>query len=792
MSKVLRIGTRKSKLALIQTEIVKQKILSRFPELSVEIIKMSTKGDQDLKRSLASFGGKGVFTKELEEALISGEIDLAVHSAKDMPMAFPKGLGLKAVLDRTDSRDVILTTTGILLKDLPKGAVLGTSSLRRELQAKRINSDLQIKVLRGNVQTRVSKLMAGEYDAIVLAAAGLKRLGMDREEGLFYEYMDPEQFLPAVGQGILAVEGRDGDLEEVLSAIHCPEAAAVLQAERQFLSVIGGGCNAPAAVHTTLEEDHMRMKAMFAENGKNPVYVVCEGSITEAGALGRKVGESILKKPVYGKVTFVGAGPGDAGLITIKGLEAIKRADVIVYDNLISMSLLNEAKEQARLVYAGKRSTHHHLKQESINQVLIDYAKQGYDVVRLKGGDPFIFGRGGEEAMELRKEGIEYVVIPGVSSAYAVPAYAGIPVTHRTCASSLHIITGHESKEKRGNSVLNFDTLAKEEGTLVFLMGLSNLPNIVQQLILHGKDPKTPTAVIKQGTTARQRAVYGSLENIEEICQKNQIQTPAIIVIGDVTAYGKELAWFEKGELFGKRIMATGTRRLAAHLIEEVRKYGGEPIAFSLIDTKRKHMDLGHLNKFTWAVFTSANGVEYFFQALREQRIDFRNLANIKFAVIGSGTKRALLEHGFASDYIPDAFSSEDLAKGLVPMLGKQDYVGLFRAVEASHALPEALKAHGIPFEDLGLYETVMEERKQEELLRQLPQLDYITFGSSSAVKAFAEMIRDYKGPLPKIISIGPVTTKTLRQYGFFIEQTAKVYTVEGMCQAMIEDVRIC
>lgn len=792
MNKILKIGTRKSKLALIQTEIVKNKIVEHFPDLQVEIIKMSTKGDKDLNRSLASFGGKGVFTEELEKALLTGEIDLAVHSAKDMPMTFPKGLGIRAVLDRSDVRDVIVTRDGTSLKHLAKGSILGTSSLRRELQAKKINPNIKVKVLRGNVQTRLQKLKNGEYDAIVLAAAGLKRLGLDKEAGFYFEYQDPEKFLPAVGQGILAVEGRDGDWQEIVDAIHCPKAAAVLEAERAFLSVLEGGCNAPAAIYTELVQDKMCVKAMFAKDGRQPVYAKTSGFVSDAKLLGREIGQKVLANYPYGKVTLVGAGPGDAGLITVKGMEAVRHADVIVYDHLISMSLLNEAKADAKLIYAGKRANKHHLNQSEINATLISYAQKGYDVVRLKGGDPFIFGRGGEEALELKKHGIDFVIVPGVSSAYSVPAYNGIPVTHRTHASSIHIVTGHESKEKRGNSVFDYQILAKEEGTLIFLMGLSALPKIVHELIANGKDPKIPAAVLEQGTTARQKAAFATLETIEEECKKQQIGTPAIIVIGTVTDLNKELSWFEQGELFGKRIMATGTKQLTDHMTKEVRKYGGEPIAFSLIETRRLKADLTNLNTYTWAIFTSANGVHDFFETLSEQKIDMRQVMHLKFAVIGSGTKRALWEHGFSCDYMPDAFSSKDLAEGLLPLLKAEDKMGLFRAREVSKELPNALNNAQISFEEVPLYETVIEERKQEELLRQLPQLDYITFCSSSAVHAFMKMIKNYKGGLPKIISIGPVTTKTLESYQLPVEKTATTYTVEGICQAIVEDVKQC
>jgi uroporphyrinogen III methyltransferase/synthase len=490
------------------------------------------------------------------------------------------------------------------------------------------------------------------------------------------------------------------------------------------------------------------------------------------------------------QVTLVGAGPGDAGLITVKGLQAVKEAEVIVYDSLISMSLLNEIREDAILIYAGKRADHHHLKQEEINRTLIDYAKQGYQVVRLKGGDPFIFGRGGEEACALKEAGIDFTIIPGVSSSYSVPAYQGIPVTHRTFASSVHIITGHESKEKRGNSVFDYEVLAKEEGTLIFLMGFSNLKNIVSGLLSHGKDPDTPAAVLQQGTTAKQNGAFATLATIEAECQNKEIQTPAIIVIGEVVALSKELSWFENGDLFGKKIMATGTKQLCRHMAQEVKKLGGEPVAFSLINTRALPVDLQKIESFTWAVFTSANGVDFFFEALKAQKIDLRRLMHLKFAVIGSGTKQVLWRHGFSCDYMPEAFSSEDLAEGFLPVLKKEDHVGLFRAKEASDVLPIAMERAGICFEEIALYDTIIEERKTEELLRQLPNLDYVVFGSSSAVRAFAKMTDGYSGKLPSLISIGPVTTKTLEEYHYKVRQTATKYTVEGICDAIIRDTK--
>ena len=305
---IIRIGTRKSKLAMVQTEIVKHEIESRFPEMEIVIVPMSTKGDKILDRSLTSFGGKGVFTKELEEALLNGEIDMAVHSAKDMPMEFPKGLCMGAVLDRADPGDVLVTTTGIRAADLKKGSVIGTSSLRRELQIKGLNPQVRIKMLRGNVQTRLEKLKQGEYDGILLAAAGLSRLGMEQPEGFCLEYLDKEQFVPAPGQGILAVEIREGELSNIMEAIHSREAAVMLKVEREYLTILGGSCNAPCGAYCRREGEGLVMTAMYAKDGVHPLFKRMKtDQCGEEDAL--KLAKSLASQVNYKTVSLVGAGP---------------------------------------------------------------------------------------------------------------------------------------------------------------------------------------------------------------------------------------------------------------------------------------------------------------------------------------------------------------------------------------------------------------------------------------------------------------------------------------------------
>lgn len=821
----IRIGTRKSRLALIQTELVKEKIEQAFPEAEIELVKLSTKGDELLDRSLTSFGGKGVFTRELEEALLSGEIDLAVHSAKDMPMEFPPGLKIGAVLERADVRDVFVTANGIKAADLPAGSVVGTSSLRRELQIRAINPTVRIALLRGNVETRLRKLREGQYDGILLAAAGLERLGLLEEPDLQLEYLEPDSFLPAAGQGILAVEAREGHLTEVLSAIHCQEAALVLEAERSFLAGIGGSCNAPAAALCCLEGGEIRMKVMFAKDGRHIKYASCRKALDgeqPAGTdrlklptpdqmkhLGRQMAAQVRK----GKVWLLGAGPGDTSLLTEKCLHCLRTADVIVYDNLVSASLLNEARPDAELIYAGKRASNHHLKQEETNELLVKKALEGKNIARLKGGDPFIFGRGGEEAQELRKAGIEFEIVPGVSSSYAAAAYAGIPVTHRDYASSFHIITGHESNTKDGLT-LNYKLLAQEEGTLAFLMGLGNLPHITRELIAGGKAPDTPAAVIQEGTTARQRTAAGTLATIEEEVKKAGIHTPAIIIVGEVISLQEQLDWFGKGPLFGMRVLLTGTEGMCRKQQEVLKEEGAEAVSFSLIRTKRLRSEaltraVGELTGqenpnpgtketqglpargYTWIVFTSSNGVDFFFDEMKENQKDIRGLAGIRFAVIGSGTKEALEARGIYADFVPSRYSGRDLAAEWIPGLTRKDHVLLLRAEEASPELTQALEQAEIPYKAIPLYTTEIDRRKEEELKRVLSEVDYITFASASAVKAFVSMAGDLSGLTAKVICIGPVTERAAIKAGLNVHQSAVVYTAEGIRDVLLRERRL-
>ena len=841
---MIRIGTRKSKLALIQTELVKAQILKYFPDENIEIVHVVTHGDKVLDKPLGEIGGKGVFTKEIEEKLLDKTIDIAVHSAKDVPMELANGLCLGAVLLRDDNRDVILKRKET--KKIGAGSIIGTSSLRREIQIKQIYPDVTIKSLRGNVGTRIDKLRSGEYDAIILAAAGLKRLGLDKDEELDYIYPDKEKFISAAGQGILAIECRNGDLKDVMAVLDDRKARICLEAEREFLRCLDGSCNAPCGAHCTVDKNGFEFRGMYAYDGKTPRYAVIKEkvdgqleknsepvsidnkSLEFAGNLAKKLvavlksgsknenvnvkecviskshNENIdinMKKDVIensfadkkGMVSLVGAGPGKRDYLSIEALRCIKKADVIVYDALISPSILNEASMDTELIYVGKRADTIYKKQPEINELLIKLALAGKYVVRLKGGDPFIFGRGGEEALALGKAGIKYEIVSGISSSYSVPASAGIPVTHRGEASSVHIITGHEHPAKPSEA-LDFSVIAKEEGTLVFLMGLRSLGNICNKLIKNGKKDETPVAVISKGMTAKQRAVYGNLLTIEDEVRKNNIEAPAIIVVGDVVRVGKQISEWQsqndKKVLDGKRILVTGSRNMADSLEKEFEQYGGETIAISLVEMIPDYSDcddiLNCIEKYSWLIFTSANGVNIFFDRLKSLKLDIRKLANAKFAVVGTSTKKALEKYGLYADFIPSKFTSKTLADELSEDLTDKDKVLIVRGKQGKNFIEDKFNDMSVDFDKICIYETIQDERRADEVKRICSDVDYIVVTSGSGARALKDMAGCEHD---NIVVIGPVTKRDCEEAGLSVKLVAEEFDARGIVDVIISDV---
>ena len=498
-----------------------------------------------------------------------------------------------------------------------------------------------------------------------------------------------------------------------------------------------------------------------------------------------------------GRVYLVGAGPGDPGLLTIKGLECIRRADVIVYDRLVHPALLAHARPEAELIYVGKASSAHTMKQEEISCLLVDKAKEGKIVARLKGGDPFVFGRGGEEAEALVKEGIEFEVVPGVTSAIAAPAYAGIPVTHRDFCSALGIITGHEQSENPKSEIRNpkskirWDAVAGLD-TIVFLMGVENLPNIVAELVKNGRDPSTPVALVRWGTRTEQETLVGTLGDIVEKAQQAEFKSPAVTIVGEVVKLREKLRWFDNRPLFGKKVLVTRSRDQASELSELLRQYGAEPIEFPVIKISPPEsfdeLDsaLDRIEKYDWLLFTSANGVRAVMDRLQDLGRDVRWLKGPKVGAIGPKTAEAIQCLGVKVDFVPEEFVAEAVVREF-PDDPKGKRILIPRAKEAREVLPEKLKEQGAQVDVVTSYKTEAEESdvaRVRELL-DAGEIDIITFTSSSTVKMFAERIP--KVPEGVMIAcIGPITAETATSLGLKVAVVAEEYTIKGLVRGLV------
>lgn len=501
----------------------------------------------------------------------------------------------------------------------------------------------------------------------------------------------------------------------------------------------------------------------------------------------------LFKATIY----LVGAGPGDSKLITLKGLELIKRADCIIYDYLVNPELLKFRKNDCELIYAGKKAGAHTLTQGKINELLVRKARVHRNVVRLKGGDPFIFGRGAEEALYLRKKKINFEVVPGITSAIAAPAYAGIPLTERSRASTVGFITGHEDPAKL-DSTIDWEALAKALGTMVFLMGVGNLDLIAKKLIASGKPKNTPVALISWGTTVKQKTVTGNLGNISSLARKNKIAPPAIIVVGENVALRKELEWFEKKPLFAKRIIVTRARGQASNFLEKLIELGAEVIEIPVIKvvSQKKDKQLKNaflLGKYEWIFFTSSNGVYEFSAFLKRSGRDARILAQAKICAIGSETAKSLQAIGIMPDYVPAQFVAEAVVKHFknIKLKGSVGHGALIlRAKKARGILPEGLKEAGFKVKIIDLYDTLLPRESTSTLKEAFTEkIDFVTFTSSSTVENFIKLLgSDYRKRLSgvKLASIGPITSSTLRKFSLKADVEAKIYTIEGLINAML------
>jgi uroporphyrinogen III methyltransferase/synthase len=491
-----------------------------------------------------------------------------------------------------------------------------------------------------------------------------------------------------------------------------------------------------------------------------------------------------------GTVYLVGAGPGDPGLVTLRGLECLARADLVLYDGLVNPLILLATRARAERTCRSESPAGRRLDQAQINERLIAAAREGKTVVRLKGGDPFVFGRGGEEAAALAKANIPFEIVPGVTAAVAASAYAGISLTHRDVSSAVAFVTGHEDPQKP--STLDYAALAAFPGTLVFYMGLHRVAAIAQALIAAGKSPHVPAAVISRGTTPVQRTVSGALSEIAALAHAEGLHAPSMIIVGECVSQRATMAWFEKKPLFGQRILVTRPAGQAAAVVSQILERGAEPVLAPTIqilppaDWALVDRVLERLHEFDWIVFTSVNGVNFLFNRLWETGGDARRIAPAKLAAIGEGTAQSLAAFHLKADLVPELYRAEALAEALRPhVIGKR--VLWARASRGRDVLPSELRAAGAHLEELIVYQNIDVESFDPEVIRAIEagEIDWICLSSPSIARAVQRLLppnaRDQIGKSVRIASISPVTSAAARELGMPVHAEASVYTWEGI-----------
>ena len=496
-------------------------------------------------------------------------------------------------------------------------------------------------------------------------------------------------------------------------------------------------------------------------------------------------------------VYLVGAGPGDYRLITLKAVECLKKADVVVYDRLADDRILRWAREDAEMIYVGKASANHTMKQGDINRLLADKAKEGKTVVRLKGGDPFVFGRGGEEALLLKEENLPFEIVPGVTSAISVPAYAGIPVTHRAVATSFAVVTGHEDPTK-GESSMRWDKLATATDTLVFLMGVANLPYITKQLMDNGRPADTPAAVIRWGTKPEQKTLVTTLSMAAADVEKNGIKPPAIFLVGDVVNLREELAWFDTTErrpLFGKTVLVTRARAQASRLTEALEAMGARVIELPAIRIddpadgyEAVDAAISLIASYDWLIFTSVNGVDRFFARLFAANKDARDLTKAHFAAIGKATAARLKQYGILADVVPQEYRAEGVIEALKGELAPGERVLIPRAQEAREILPESLRAYGAIVDVAAVYETKTAAVDAAEVKAMLAagEIDFVTFASGSTVRNLVQILGDATLlQHTQVVAIGPITAATCKELGIDVAATPEEYTIAALADTV-------
>lgn len=486
-----------------------------------------------------------------------------------------------------------------------------------------------------------------------------------------------------------------------------------------------------------------------------------------------------------GKVYLIGAGPSDPGLLTVKGKKLLQLADVVIYDRLVGTEILSEIPPSAQKIDVGKTAGNHPIPQQEINRLLLQKAQEGLTVVRLKGGDPFVFGRGGEELELLAEHNIPFEIVPGVTSALAVAAYAGIPVTHRDFCSSIHIITAHRKQGK--DSLPDFDTLAKLDGTLVFLMGVSSLPIICTELIRAGMPQNTPAAVLERGTTAKQRRIVADLETLPQRAEAAKIQTPAIILVGAVCTLSKQFHWAEDRPLGTKRILITRPKERISSFAQKLEDLGAEVIQLPCIqivssDPAPLEKELRRINCYQWIAFTSAAGANCFFKQMKQMKLDLRSLCGIRFAAIGPATKETIESYGIIPDYMPHSYTGKALGCGLSEQIAPNESVLIPRSRIGTDELTGPLKKADIAYTDCPVYDIVYPQK----LDFPVGEYDFAAFTSASTVHGFTNALPNTDFSAVHAVCIGEQTAKAARQYGMNVI-ISKEATIDSMIETLLD-----
>ncbi len=801
------VGSRGSNLALTQTKWLIDRLKEKNPDVSFELKIIKTKGDRVQHIALDKIGDKGLFTKALEEALLSGEIHMAVHSMKDMPSRLPEGLTLGVPTLREDARDVLVTPHNITaLADLPKHGTVATGSKRRAYQLKALRPDLNVVGIRGNIDTRIQKMLDRQLDGVILAASGLKRVNLFENDNYYCLPLPETTFIPAPAQGILAVEISEDNtfVKDMLKGIMDDNTHRQMLAERSFLEALDGSCHTPMGAYLEIRNNGITLHGLYGSQDGSVLHRDnVSGQAGEEVSMGQRLAqrlkEKVAKDMTHGTVYLTGAGCGDPGLLTVKAREKLQTCDVLVYDALVNKSFLNETKPGCEQIYVGKRAKNHAMPQDEINNLLVRLSKEGKTVVRLKGGDPYVFGRGGEEGEVLYDAGVPFEVIPGITSVIGGLAYAGIPITHRDCVASFQIVTGHR---KEDGEDLDWQALADYKGTTVFLMGIKNLQSIMNNLMEKGLSKDKPVAVVHKASTPDQRVVTATVATIYDTVIAEKITAPGLIVVGDVVGKREKLRFFDNKPLFGKRVVVTRSRTQSSKMVKQLETLGAQAVMYPTItiepvleEVERLARTLEELKTYTHLVITSVNGVEIFFRTLHNKGMDARALAGLHITAVGPETKRAFEQRGIVPDFMPKRYVGEALIDGLWPITDKNSKVLIPRSKNARVDVVEALQKK-CTVTEIQIYQTLREDVSEVDMAALLKDgdIDYITFTSSTTVQYFVEKIGEENLSYLKqckTVSIGPITSAKMQELGVPVTMEADVYTINGMIDAILKDVQV-